>query len=143
MTNELAELTWFRRLILIFSCCILLVLILLWFLIPAKSLIAGLLLGGCISLYNVLYLARRVRITGQMAMAGTPGLAGSGVINRLIMIGFAIILAVRFPEAIDYRFLVLGFTMCYILLIIVAIIYARKERTKQEGRDVLGTESED
>lgn len=131
--------TWVRRQIIILSCSIFTLLILLWLFTPAKAFIAGLLLGGLISFYNILYLARRVRMAGQMAVAGGPGLLrGTGMFNRILMVGLSVIITVRFPKVIDYRSLILGLLMYFILLIIMAVLFARREKIKQEGRDDYG-----
>ncbi|GGE28452.1 hypothetical protein GCM10011391_03770 [Pullulanibacillus camelliae] len=143
MENEWADLKWMRRLIIILSSGFLTILILLWLLTPAKSFIAGLLLGGLISFYNLLYLARRIRMAGLVAITGRPGLRGTGMFNRILMVAFAVILAVRFPEAIDYRSLILGLLLNFVLLIIVAVLFARKEAAMKEGRDGLGNNSKD
>jgi ATP synthase protein I len=139
MTNELAQ---FRRLILILSCWILAVLILLWFITPAKSFVAGFILGGLISLYNVLYLARRVRIVGQFAVAGSRRIVGTGFVNRILIVVFGIILAYRFPEWIDYRSLVFGLLISYVVMVVVACLYANKENAQQERRDILGNNTD-
>lgn len=139
MTNELA---WMRRQILILSSGVLAVLVILWLIVPTKAFVAGFILGGVISLYNVLYLARRVRVIGQMVVEGSARIAGAGLINRILMVVFAAILAYRFPEWIDYRSLILGLPMSYMIMVLVAILYVKKERTLREGRDVLGTDSE-
>ncbi|HET7615621.1 MAG TPA: ATP synthase subunit I, partial [Bacillales bacterium] len=92
MTNNLAEWALVRRLTLILSCSMLAILILLWFVIPAKPFVAGLILGGLISLYNVLSLARRVRVAGQLAAAGSSRVTGAGLLNRMLMVVFGILL---------------------------------------------------
>ncbi|GGH84072.1 Na+/proline symporter [Pullulanibacillus pueri] len=144
MKHETAELDWIRRLIIILSSSFIIILILLWLVTPAKAFIAGLLLGGIISLYNLLYLARRIRMAGQVAMTGAPGLLrGTGMFNRILMVLFAILITARFPDWIDYRSLILGLLLNFVLLIIVAVLYARKEATMKEGRDGLGDNSKD
>ena len=136
------ELDWSRRFILSLTSCILLISILLWFFIPAKSLVAGFILGGAISLYNVLYLARRVKLAGLLVISGSSRKAGLGFFNRILMVAFAIILTYRFPEWIDYRTLILGFPLCYAMLVPASWLYVKKEKTQREGRNTLGNHSE-
>jgi ATP synthase protein I len=136
------ELAWSRRFILSLTSCILIVSILLWFIIPAKSLVAGFILGGSISLYNVLYLARRVRMVNEFIIRGSSRRVGLGFFNRVLMVAFAIILTYRFPEWIDYRSLILGLPLCYIILVVAACLYVKKEKTLREGRNMLGNHSE-
>lgn len=140
MTDKLKEWDESRRLTLLLSCCVLAVLILLFLIMPAKSFLAGLILGASISLYNVLYLARRARIAGQAAIAGRT--AGSGFLNRVLMVVFGIILIYRFPEQLHYLGYVSGLPISYILIIVAAGINAKKGHTKREGRVVLGNHSE-
>jgi len=128
MENEWADWKWMCRLIIIFSGGFLTIFILLWLVIPAKSFIAGLLLGGLISFYNLLYLARRIKMASLVAITGRPGLRGTGMFNRILMVVFAIILVARFPEAIDYRALILGLFLNFVLLIIIALLFMRKRR---------------
>ncbi|WP_038111281.1 ATP synthase subunit I [Tuberibacillus calidus] len=136
------ELTWLRRIILSLTSCILLISILLWFLVPAKSLVAGFILGGAISLYNVLYLARRVQIAGMLVISGSTRRAGLGFFNRVLMIAFAIILAYRFPQWIDFRTLMLGIPLCYAMLVPASCFYVKKEKMLREGRNMLGNHPE-
>ncbi|MCS1352287.1 ATP synthase subunit I [Mechercharimyces sp. CAU 1602] len=138
MTNEL---DWIRRHILRYSGIILTTLVLLWIITPYKPFLAGIILGGLVSLYNVLYLARRIRIIGERVVAG-QGPAGTGLVNRILMIGFSVIMAVRFPEWIDYRSLVLGWPISYILLAVVGYLLVRHDRMdrKEENADGSNTE---
>lgn len=138
----MAELAWYRRLILILSSCILGIFILLWFFTPAKSLIAGFILGGVISLYNTLYLARRIRIIGLLAMKGFQRHAGTGLLNRLIMVVFGVIIVYRFPNWFDYRTMIAGLLIGYVLMVITACLYAKKEKAEREGRVMLGNHTE-
>ncbi|MFC4619862.1 ATP synthase subunit I [Camelliibacillus cellulosilyticus] len=138
----MAELAWYRRLILILSSCILGIFILLWFFTPAKSLIAGFILGGVISLYNTLYLARRIRIIGLLAMKGFQRHAGTGLLNRLIMVVFGVIIVYRFPNWFDYRTMIAGLLIGYVLMVITACLHAKKEKAEREGRVMLGNHTE-
>ncbi|HET6872419.1 MAG TPA: ATP synthase subunit I [Sporolactobacillaceae bacterium] len=133
-----------RRLVLILTSITLLCSILLWLLTPAKSFVAGFILGGLISLYNVLYLARRVNVISQLVITGIRGRMGLGFLYRVLMVVFGAILVYKRPEWFDYRTYVLGLPLCYILLLIATGFTLRKgkEITPQEGGDVLGTDSE-
>jgi len=143
MENEWAEWKWMRRLIIIFSSGFLTIFILLWLVVPAKSFIAGLLLGGLISFYNLLYLARRIKMASLVAITGRPGLRGTGMFNRILMVVFAIILVARFPKAIDYRSLILGFFLNFVLLITVAVLFMRKKGAMKRRGDGLGNNAKD
>lgn len=135
MTNEFHELVRVRRLILILSCAVLAGLLLIWLFVPAKPFVMGIIIGGLISLYNVLYLARRVRIAGQLTMTHSVRPTGTGLINRILMIAFGVILAYRFPEWIDYRALVIGLPMSYVLMVVAMCLYINKEtKMRREGR---------
>ncbi|WEG13108.1 ATP synthase subunit I [Pullulanibacillus sp. KACC 23026] len=138
------EYTSSRRLVLILTSFIFLVSILLWYLTPAKSFVAGFILGGLISLYNVLYLGRRIKLISQLIIAGSHRRAGLGFLNRILMVVFGAILVYKFPEWLDYRSYVLGLPLCYILLLIATGVTIKKgkEPSSREGRDVLGTDSE-
>lgn len=132
------------RLVLILTSIILLISILLWLITPAKSFVAGFILGGLISLYNILYLARRVKLITQLVIAGSQRHMGLGFLYRILMVIFGAILVYKLPEWFDYRSYVLGLPLCYILLLIATgiTIYKGKDKTPREGRDVLGTDSE-
>ncbi|HET7521805.1 MAG TPA: ATP synthase subunit I [Bacillales bacterium] len=138
MMNEMADLDRFRRLTLILSCTVLAILAVLWFFLPARAVIAGLILGGLISLYNVLYLARRVRMAGQSVIDGHFRLIGTGLMNRLLMVGLGIMFVYRFPEWIDARFFVFGLLISYVLMVVAACVNTKKGNIKREGRVTLG-----
>ncbi len=130
------------RMIVIISSIIFLILIILWFSTPVKSLIAGAILGGLISLYNIFHLALRARLAGKQVLAGSKKLVGINTLTRIAMVGFGILLAYRFPAWIDYRSLVLSLPYGYILLVVVPSFYYIKEtRSRHEGRDILGDNS--
>jgi ATP synthase protein I len=134
-----------RRLVLILTAVTLFCSILLWLFTPAKSFVAGFILGGLISLYNVLYLARRVKIISQLVITGVQRRMGLGFLYRVLMIIFGAILVYKRSEWFDYRSYVLGLPLCYILLLIATgfTIKNGKEITPQEGGEILGTNSED
>lgn len=135
MTDELQELVRVRRLILILSCSVLAGLLLIWLVVPAKPFIMGIIIGGLISLYNVLYLARRVRIAGQLAMTHGLRSAGSGLTSRIGMIVIGVALAYRFPQWIDFRALVIGLPLSYVLMVVAMCLYIKKEtKMRREGR---------
>lgn len=140
MTNELARSC---RMMLIISGCIFTFLIILWFLTPVKPLVAGIILGGLISIYNIFHMAFRVKLASDRVIAGSQKLVGIKTLSRILMVVFGIILAYRFPEWIDYRSMVLTLPLGYILMVIVvSFTYISKPNSHQEGRDVLGTDSE-
>ena len=138
MTNEL---DWMRRQILILGSGLIIALVILWLILPNKSLVAGFILGCAISIYNILYLARKVRMTGEVIANGTRSVMGTGFFNRILMVAFGVILVVKFPESIDYRSLILGLPVSYILMVFIAVFYTKKDRINREGRDVHGTDS--
>ncbi|TCP20253.1 ATP synthase I subunit [Scopulibacillus darangshiensis] len=141
MTKELA---WPVRMMMIISCSIFIILTFLWFVTPAKPLIAGFILGELISIYNIFHLAYRVKLAGDRVAAGSQKLVGIKTLTRILMVGFGIILVYRFPEWIDYRSFVLTLPFGYILMVVVtSFFYIKKSSIHQEeGRDVLGTDSE-
>ncbi len=120
-----------NRLVLILTSIILVLSLLLWFVTPAKSFVAGFILGGLISLYNVLYLARRVSLITQLVIAGSHRPKSLGFLYRILMVVFGIILVYKFPEWFDYRSYVLGLPLCYVLLLVATAItiYKGKEKT--------------
>ncbi|TCP69509.1 ATP synthase subunit I [Baia soyae] len=92
-----------------------------WLLTPHKSLLAGVALGLSVSLYNFLHLARRVRLAGESVIETGTARTGLGFIQRILMVTFAVLIAVRFPEQIDGRGIALGAPVCYILSLFVYI----------------------
>ncbi|MBM7645367.1 multisubunit Na+/H+ antiporter MnhE subunit [Scopulibacillus daqui] len=126
MTNELIRSC---RITIILSSCILIFLIFLWFLIPAKSIIAGFIIGGLISFYNVFHMAYRVMLAGKLAASGSQKLVGLKTLSRIAVVIFGIILACRFPEWIDYRSLLLGLPLGLIVMIVSAGFYYIKKST--------------
>src|SRR5699024_1048593 len=102
--NQMTDgLIWMKRMIFILSCCILAILMLIWVLTPAKSLAAGFILGELIGLFNVLYLAHRIRIVGKRVISGLPRIGGSGLFVRLLTVILGIGFTYRFPEWFDGR----------------------------------------
>ncbi|SFX63198.1 ATP synthase I chain [Thermoactinomyces sp. DSM 45891] len=90
-----------------------------WLLTPHKPLLAGVALGLSVSLYNFLHLARRVRLVGESIVETGAARKSLGMIQRVFMVIFSILLAVRFPEQIDGRGIILGVPACYIFSVFV------------------------
>ncbi|SDW41183.1 ATP synthase I chain [Marininema mesophilum] len=117
-----------RRRMITLSIIPLFIFLLLWIITPYRPFFAGLALGAGISLCNILYLARRIRIIGEVAAAGSQPRSGTGLLTRILLVVFGVGLTFRYPEWFDYRSFLLGLPMCYVLLIIVEYWSKGKER---------------
>ncbi|MBA4548134.1 ATP synthase subunit I [Thermoactinomyces intermedius] len=92
-------------------------LLIIWFMTPHQRIVAGVFLGLCVSLYNVLNLLWKMKPVKESAVYLKPGrYRGVGIIHRYLMVALAIIIAVKFPEWIDPRAIVAGLPVCYIFL---------------------------
>lgn len=111
-----------RRHVINLAVGLLIPLLIMWLLTPYKPFIAGAILGILASLYNILHLARRLRITGEVAIATNGKRAsGLGVINRYLMVTLAVLIIYKFPQHFDYRTFILGLPVCYILPLFVKL----------------------
>jgi ATP synthase protein I len=91
-----------RRRVVILTAGFLALLLVLWLLTPYKKMVAGAGLGLLVSLYNVLYMARKVRLAGETTLAtGSTRHRGTGMINRYLMVALAILVAFKYPMHFD------------------------------------------
>ncbi|TCW39261.1 ATP synthase I subunit [Laceyella sacchari] len=119
-----------RRRVVILTAGFLALLLVLWLLTPYKKMVAGAGLGLLVSLYNVLYMARKVRQAGETTLAtGSTRHRGTGMINRYLMVALAILVAFKYPMHFDVRTIVVGLPICYILIIVLEFWEVRKLRT--------------
>ncbi|SFI66656.1 ATP synthase subunit I [Thermoflavimicrobium dichotomicum] len=127
------ELHTIRRQVMLLAVGILITLLIMWFLTPPnfKPIVAGAVLGISVGLYNILHLARRLRISGEQAIA-TNGkrISGLGVINRYLMVTLAAIIIATNPQYFDPKGFAMGLPVCYILPLAVAIFQKKKQETK-------------
>ncbi|MFC4077359.1 ATP synthase subunit I [Salinithrix halophila] len=83
-------------------------LLLLWLLTPQKTFFAGLFLGGLVSLYNILNVARKLTALEAHAFGESHKRPGSGMINRFLMAAAPLLFAAAYPQWIDFRAVLLG-----------------------------------
>ncbi|MFC7440067.1 ATP synthase subunit I [Laceyella putida] len=120
-----------RRRVVILTAGFLALLLVLWYLTPYKKMVAGTGLGLLVSLYNILYMARKVRLAGEFTVAtGSTKQRGTGMINRYLMVALAILVAFKYPMHFDVRTIVVGLPICYILIILLEFWEARRLATK-------------
>jgi ATP synthase protein I len=110
-----------QRRVTILAVIVLALFFLLWLTTPIKAVFAGLLLGGLASLYNVLHLARRIRLVRESIRSGSGGRVGTGLFNRLIMAAAAVVIAANYPEAFNLAAVGLGLGLSYVLVVIVEV----------------------
>lgn len=124
-----------RRQLLYVSSGLLILCLIFWLLFPYQSLIAGVMLGLCISLYNILYLTRKIRLKGEHSIVTSlKMIQGSGMLNRYLMVTLAIIIAILYPQWIDVRTVVIGLPICYILVVVLETIsILRQEKSSRKG----------
>lgn len=91
-------------------------LLIIWFMTPHQRIVAGVFLGLCVSLYNVLNLLWKIKIGRESAFHAKPRFRGVGMIHRYLMVALAVMIAVRFPEWIEVKAIVAGLPVCYIFL---------------------------
>lgn len=127
----------YRRQTAILTCIVLALISVLWWTTPWKAFFAGFFLGGVAGLYNALYLIRRLRRIDQQAieqaMSTSKRRVNMGLANRFLMAAFPMLLAIRFPEWIDYRSVLLGLPVPYILLIAVGLRYTQRQFFREKG----------
>jgi ATP synthase protein I len=123
-----------RRYTLVSALLLLTGCLLVWFFLPYKALLAGVMLGLLVSLYNILQLARRLRIAGEWVMA-TGGRQGSGLgsLHRYLMVILAVFILYRFPPYFDVLGFMLGLPVCYLLPLVVHFFVADGEREVKKG----------
>ncbi|MFD1427232.1 ATP synthase subunit I [Kroppenstedtia sanguinis] len=110
-----------RRRVVILTACSLALILLLWLILPAKPFFAGMFLGGLVSLYNVLHIARKLRLAGEMALAGEGSRMGIGLTNRFLVLILPLILGIRYPEQVNVLGIFLGFPLGYVAAVVVEL----------------------
>jgi ATP synthase protein I len=106
-----------HRRVVFLTAGLLAILLVIWFIAPQKRLVAGLILGISVSLYNTLYMARKVHSVGvRAAETGSVKQRGTGMIHRYLMASLAIIIAALHPDRFDVRIVPLGLPICYIMI---------------------------
>lgn len=116
------------RRLLFLSVGLLVILLIIWLLTPYKPFIAGIALGLVTGLYNVLYTARKVRLSTERYIAtGGKKAQGTGMINRFLMVTLAVIIAALRPTIFDMRTIALGLPICYILTVLLEFWQVRRE----------------
>jgi hypothetical protein len=104
-----------------------------WLITPHKRFVAGIFLGICVSLYNVLYLSRKVWAAGEHAIAtGSTSKPGTGMINRYLMVALAIIIAIMYPKVFDVRTIPVGLPICYIIITLLGFWQERRSNYQLE-----------
>lgn len=139
MTDEFSELDRSFRIIAIWTISILFGALLLMFITPAHSMIAGFILGALISLYNAWHIARRMKLIGKTAISGTVR-TNTGLFMRVLAVITGVFFVSLYPEWFDYRSFLLGLTLCYIMMYFVA--FYRAFKYQREGRVRVGNHSE-
>ncbi|WP_169713645.1 ATP synthase subunit I [Paludifilum halophilum] len=119
-----------RRVTLLTSA-VLTVILLLWATTPAKPFFAGMFLGGLVSLYNILHIARKLRQVGERMLTGDGRRSGIGMASRFLMLVLPVALAIRYPEWVDARSIFLGLPIGYAVAVVVE--YRRQARGKNIG----------
>ncbi|MGA8944078.1 MAG: ATP synthase subunit I [Thermoactinomyces sp.] len=116
-----------------FTAGILTLLLAIWFITPYQRIIAGIFLGICVSLYNVLYLAKKMRSIDENAFSKSSGkYRGTGQIHRYLMVALAIFLAVKFPAWFEATAVVAGLPFCNILSVCLGFVVVRRSLSWKE-----------
>ncbi|MXQ52919.1 ATP synthase subunit I [Shimazuella alba] len=105
-----------RRRVMVLTTGLLIVFLIMVFLTPYRAFFCGLLLGTSVSLYNYLYLFWKLKLVVESVQTGNR-VRGTGMVNRFLVVVFAMIIAARFPDTLDVRGVLVGLPLCYILSI--------------------------
>lgn len=105
-----------RRRVMVLTTGFLIMFLIMSFLTPYRAFFAGLLLGALVSLYNFLYLSWKLQLVVESLQ--TDGrIRRTGMINRFLVVAFAILLAIKFPATFNALAVIVGLPLCYILSI--------------------------
>ncbi len=116
-----------------FTVGILTLLLVIWFIAPYQRTVAGIFLGVCVSLYNVLYQAKKVRLIEESAFSEEPVKhRGVGQTHRYLMVALAIVLAVKFPAWFDAIAVAAGLPFCNILSVCLGFVVVRRSLSWKE-----------
>lgn len=119
-----------------FTAGILTLLLAIWFIVPYQGIVAGIFLGICVSLYNVLYLAKKVRLIEENAISKKFAKhQGNGQIHRYLMVALAIFLAVKFPAWFNAIAVAAGLPFCNILSVCFGFVVVRRSLSWKERGD--------
>lgn len=106
-----------RQRVVYLTAGLLTLLLIIWFVTPHQRIVAGIFLGLCVSLYNVLNLLWKMNAARESAIRMQSGrYQGVGMIHRYLMVALAIMIAVKFSAWIDVGAIVAGLPVCYIFL---------------------------
>lgn len=96
-----------------------------WALTSAKPFLAGLILGGVVSLYFFHTLARRVRLMREVTLSGNGRRVGTGLGFRMLMVAVCLFGIAQVPEHVNVVGFLLGLPMSGAVL---AFVLLRDER---------------
>ncbi|WP_028776578.1 ATP synthase subunit I [Shimazuella kribbensis] len=105
-----------RRRVMVLTTGLLIMFLIMVFLTPYRAIFGGLLLGTAVSLYNFWYLSFKLRMVLESALSGNR-IRGTGMINRFLVVAFAMLIAAKLPAIFDVRTVLVGLPLCYILSI--------------------------
>jgi ATP synthase protein I len=105
-----------RRRVMVLTTGLLIMFLIMVFLTPYRVFFCGLLLGTAVSLYNFWYLSWKLGFVLQSALSGNS-IRGTGMINRFLVVAFAMLVAAKFPTILDVKGVLVGLPLCYILSI--------------------------
>jgi ATP synthase protein I len=105
-----------RRRVMVLTTGLLIVFLIMVFLTPYRAFFGGLLLGTFVSLYNFWYLSWKLRHVLKNALSGNK-VRGTGMINRFLVVAFAMLIAANYPTTFDVKSVLIGLPLCYILSI--------------------------
>lgn len=116
-----------RRRVMVLTTGLLIVFLIMVFLTPYRAFFAGLLLGTFVSLYNFWYLSWKLQLVLKNALAGNK-IRGTGMINRFLVVAFAMLIAAKYPAAFDVKSVLIGLPLCYILSIFSYFTAPKEQR---------------
>lgn len=107
----------------------------LWAALPAyRPLLAGLVLGVSVSSLNLMHLARKVRVAGELAAKRSVGRRyNTGFLTRASLAALAAIVAIN-SERISLLGTVIGLFSGYLATLLLFMVMEKKEQSRNVGK---------
>ncbi|MCF6093219.1 ATP synthase subunit I [Microaerobacter geothermalis] len=98
---------------------------LLWLVVPNRSFIQGLLLGMAVSLINGVILFMKTYQLGKYMNQGKRRIGGMGMMQRMLLAGFAVYVSVKRPELFSLAGVLIGLFLIQILTLLLSFRITR------------------
>lgn len=98
---------------------------------PYYQIFAGLVIGGAVSLVNMLYTARKIDKLGEIAVKigenEKPSYASTGMLTRIALSVLGVLVALQFPEYFNVYSTIIGLFVAQLVTVVDSILEKEKK----------------